>query len=177
MSGEVTYDLKAQDNVDAMQTHPGRLSGKLSWVILGVAFLFPLLDIWAGASILEDTAFWICVALALFFLGWDYLAKDWSVRRAFRQSEPMRSLITLKWDGQALTFETCSSTASYEWKQFYRWKPSRMTLLLYGDSQFMIPIPRRVLPDGAYEQMVAALRSAGVREKSVFQSAQSRPIS
>ena len=177
MSGETTFDLTAQDNVDAIRTHTGRVFGKLSWALLGVAFLFPLLDVWAGVSILEDTAFWICLALALFFIGWDQLAKDWAVRRAFRQSEPMRSPITIKWDDQAIAFETRTSTARYEWKQFYRWMASRSTLLVYRDSQFMVLIPRRALPDEAYREIVDALRSAGVREKGLFQSAQSKPIS
>ena len=46
----------------------GRIFGKLSWALLGVAFLFPLLDLWAGVPIMEDTAFWICLGLAIFFL-------------------------------------------------------------------------------------------------------------
>lgn len=177
MSGEARFEFTAQDNVDAVHTHTGRIFGKLSWVLLGVAFLFPLIDLWAGVPILQDTAFFICLGLALFFLAWDYLARDWTVRRAFRQSEAMRRPLVLRWDEASITIDTDSSHANYDWGQFWRWMGSPKSLLLYRDSQMFIPIPRRALPEGAYEEMVAALRAAGVREKGLPYSAQSRPMS
>ena len=177
MSGEAPFSLTAQDNVDAVHAHTGRFFGKLSWVLLGVAFLFPLIDLWAGVPILEDRAFSICLGVALFFLAWDYLARDWAVRRAFRQSESMRSPLVIRWDDESLTIETGTSHATYDWRQFWRWMGSSKSLLLYRDSQMFIPIPRRALPEGAYEEMVAALRAAGVREKGLVYSAHSSPIS
>lgn len=170
MSGEVRFEMPAQDNVDAVHTHTGRIFGKLSWVLLGVAFLFPLIDLWAGAPILEDRAFFICLGLALLFLAWDYIARDWTVRRAFRQSASMRSPLMLRWDEGSITIDTNTGHASYDWGQFWRWMGSSTTLLLYRDSQMFIPIPRRALPDGAYREMVAALRAAGVREKGLLKS-------
>ncbi|HMI40388.1 MAG TPA: YcxB family protein [Sphingomicrobium sp.] len=177
MSGNTTFELIAQDHVDAVRAHTGRVFGKLSWVLLGVAFLFPLLDLWAGVPIMEDTAFWLCLGLALFFLAWDWIARDWIVRRAFRQGEAMRTAIRINWDDQAIRFETEISNSEYRWDRFFRWMASKKSLLLYRDSQFFIVIPRRGLPEGAADEMVAALRAAGVREKGLFQSAQSSPIS
>jgi hypothetical protein len=177
MSGEARFEFTAQDNVDAVHTHTGRIFGKVSWALLVVAFLFPIVDIWAGAPILEDTAFFIVLGLAMFFLAWDYLARDWTVRRAFRQSEAMRTPLVMRRDEKSITIDTDASHASFDWGQFWRWMGSSKSLLLYRDSQMFIPIPRRALPDGAYEEIVAALRAAGVREKGRLYSAQSKPIS
>jgi hypothetical protein len=177
MSGSATFELVEQDHVDAIHAHTGRVFGKISWALLGVAFLFPLLDLWAGMSIVEDTAFWFFLALAIFFLAWDWVARDWMIRRAFRQGEAMRTPIRIEWDERAIRFQTDMSNSEYRWDRFYRWLASSKSLLLYRDSQFFIVIPRRSLPDGAAEQMIAALKAAGVREKGRFQSAQSRPMS
>jgi YcxB-like protein len=165
MSGIATFELAAQDHVDAVRTHTGRIFGKLSWVLLGVAFLFPLLDLWAGMSIMEDTAFWICLGLAIFFLAWDWIARDWAIRRAFRQGEAMRTPIRIEWDAEAIRLHTDMSNSEYRWDRFYRWMASNKSLLLYRDSQFFLVIPCRSLPEGAAEEMIDALKAAGVREK------------
>jgi len=177
MSGSVTYELTAQDNVDAINTHSGRLLGKLAWIFLLLALVNAALDWWMGISVIEDGNSWTLLGAWIFFLGWDWIARDWSVRRAFRQGEAMRSPIQLRWDDVSITFVTDTSNARYGWSQFFRWMGSKTTLVLYRDSQFLIPVPRRVLPVGAYEEMVGALGAAGVREKGKIQSAQSRPMS
>lgn len=177
MSGTTTFELTEQDHVDAVQAHTGRIFGKLSWILLGVAFIFPLLDLWAGIPVLDDTPFWICLGLAIFLLAWDWIARDWIVRRAFRQGEAMHAQIRIEWDDQAIRFKTAMSNSEYRWDRFFRWLASKKSLLLYRDSQFFIVIPRRALPEGATDEMVAALKAAGVREKGLLQSAQSRPIS
>ena len=165
MSGTATFELVAQDHVDAIHTHTGRIFGKLSWILLGVAFLFPLFDLWAGVSIIEDMAFWICLSAALFFLGWDWIARDWVIRRAFRQGEAMHSAIRIEWDQEAIRFHTEMSDSEYRWTRFYRWMASKKSLLLYRDSQFFVVIPRRALPAGAAEEMIAAMKAAGVKER------------
>lgn len=165
MSGTATFELTEQDQVDAVNAHTGRIFGKLSWALLFLAFLFPLLDLWAGVPIIEDTAFWICLGLAIFFLTWDWFARDWLVRRAFRQGEKMRSPSKVSWDEQTISFESASGHSTLRWEQFYRWMASKKTLLLYRDSQTMFPIPVRAFPDGAVEEMIGALKTAGVREK------------
>jgi hypothetical protein len=177
LSGSATFELTEQDHVDAVRAHTGRIFGKLSWVLLGVAFLFPLLDLWAGVSIIEDTAFWICLGLAMFFLAWDWIARDWIIRRAFRQGEAMHTTIRIEWDEQAIRFHTDMSNSEYGWNRFYRWLASSKSLLLYRDSQFFIVIPRRALSEGGVENIISALKAAGIREKGKLQSAQSRPIS
>jgi hypothetical protein len=177
MSGSVTYELTAQDNVDAVNAHSGRTLGKLAWVFLLLALVNAAIDWWVGVAVLNDRNSWTLLAAWIFFLGWDWVARDWSVRRAFRQGEAMRSPIQLSWDDEALTFVTDTSHARYAWSQFFRWMGSARTLVLYRDSQFLIPLPRRVLPEGAYEDMVGSLRKAGVRGKGKYQSAQSNPIS
>ena len=165
MSGTATFELTEQDHVDAVHAHSGRIFGKISWALLFVAFLFPLLDLWAGMSIMEDTAFWIVLGLALFFLSWDWVARDWIIRRAFRQGEAMHTAIRIEWDEQAIRFHTDMSNSEYGWNRFYRWLASKKSLLLYRDSQFFIVIPRRALPEGAAEEMISALRAMAVREK------------
>lgn len=165
MSGSATFELTAQDHVDAVHAHTGRILGRLSWILLGVAFLFPLIDLWAGMSIIDDTAFWICLSLAIFFLGWDWVARDWIIRHAFRQGEAMHPPIRIQWDPQAIRFRTEMSNSEYRWGLFYRWRASKKSLLLYRDSQFFMVIPKRALPEGAADEMVAALKAAGVREK------------
>jgi hypothetical protein len=165
MSGETQFELTAQDNVDALRTHTGRLSGKLAWALLAVALMFPLIDLWAGIPILEDTAFLVCLGLALFFLAWDHAARDWMVRRQFRQSQGMRSQLRFRWDDQALWIDTDRSQARYDWSQFYRWKRSRTSLLLYRDAGFFIFIPRRAVSDDAFDDMAAALKAAGVKDR------------
>lgn len=177
MSGSATFELVEQDHVDAIHTHTGRIFGKLSWALLGVSFLFPLLDLWAGVPIMEDTAFWICLSLAIFFLAWDWVARDWVIRRAFRQGEAMHTAIRIDWDEQAIRFHTEMSNSEYGWNRFYRWMASKKSLLLYRDSQFFIVIPRRAVPGQAVDEMIAALKAAGVREKGRLQSAQSSPMS
>lgn len=177
MSGTATFDLTAQDHVDAVHAHTGRIFGKLSWALLGVAFLFPLVDLWAGVPIVEDMAFWICLGLAIFFLIWDWIARDWIVRRAFRQGEAMRTPIHIEWDAQAIRMKTDMSNSEYRWERFYRWLASKKSLLLYRDSQFFIVIPMRALPAGAADDIISAMKAAGVREKGKPQSAQSKPIS
>ena len=42
---------------------------------------------------------------------------------------------------------------------------SGTSLLLYRDGALFFPVPRRVLPAGAYEGMIDTLTKAGVREK------------
>jgi len=170
MSGTAILELTAQDHVDAVHAHTGRIVGKLSWVLLGVAFLFPLLDLWASASIIDDTAFWICLSLAIFFLGWDWVARDWVIRRAFRQGEAMHTPIRIEWDDQAIRLHTEMSNSEYRWDRFYRWMASKKSLLLYRDSQFFVVIPRRALSGGAAEEMIVALKAAGVREKGRWRS-------
>jgi len=169
MSGTATFELTAQDHVDAVNTHTGRVFGKLSWVLLGVSFLFPLIDLWAGVSILEDTAFWICLGAAIFFLTWDWIARDWIIRRAFRQGEAMHTAIRIEWNSDAIRFHTDMSDSEYRWTRFYRWMASKKSLLLYRDSQFFIVIPRRALGEGAAEDMIEALKAAEVRQKGRWQ--------
>ena len=159
MSRAATFELTEQDHVDAVHAHTGRIFGKLSWVLLGVAFL------WAGVSIMEDTAFWVCLGLALFFLAWDWIARDWIIRRAFRQGEAMRTPIRIEWDEKAIRFHTDMSNSEYGCNLEYRWLASKKSLLLYRDSQFFIVIPRRALPEGAAQEMIDALRASGIREK------------
>ena len=177
MSGSATFELVEQDHVDAVHAHTGRLFGKISWVLLFVALLYPLVDLWAGRSIIEDTAFWIVLGLAILFVVWDWIARDWMIRRAFREGEAMRTPIRIEWDDQAIRFHTDMSNAEYRWGRFYRWVASKKSLLLYRDSQFFIAIPRRTLSTAAADEMIGALKSAGVREKGSLQSAQSRPMS
>ena len=165
MSGTATFELTAQDHVDAVKAHTGRVFGKLSWVLLGVSFLFPLIDLWAGVPIIEDTAFWICLGLAIFFLAWDWIARDWVIRRAFRQGEAMHTAIRIDWDAEAIRFHTDMSNSEYRWTRFYRWMASKKSLLLYRDSQFFIVIPKRALGAGEAEDMIAAMKAAGIREK------------
>jgi hypothetical protein len=165
MSGAAAFELATQDHVDAVHAHTGRVFGKLSWILLGVSFLFPLIDLWAGFPIIEDTAFWICLGMALFFLAWDWVARDWAIRRAFRQGEAMRTPIRIEWDDEAIRFHTDMSDSEYRWTRFYRWMASKKSLLLYRDSQFFIVIPRRALPDGSAEDIMSALRAAKVQEK------------
>lgn len=165
MSGAASFELTEQDHVDAVHAHTGRVFGKISWALLFVAFLFPLIDLWAGMSILDDTAFWIVLALAIFFLVWDWVARDWIVRRAYRQGQAMRSPNDVTWDEATISFESASGHVTWRWDQFYRWMASKKTLLLYRDSQTMFPIPVRALPEGSRDEMIAALKAAGVREK------------
>ena len=165
MSSEVTFELTAQDHVDAVHAHTGRILGKIAWALLAVSLLYPVIDLWARTPILEDTAFFIFFGLALLFLAWDYLARDWTVRRAFRQSLPMRSPIRLAWDEQAIGFHTEMSDARYEWSRFFRWRASKTTMLLYRDSQLFLLVPRRVLPEGAMDEMIAGLTTAGVKQR------------
>lgn len=165
MSGSAIVELTEQDQVDAVHAHTGRIFGKLSWALLMVALLFPVLDLWAGVPIIEDTAFWVCLGLAIFFLTWDWIARDWLVRRAFRQGKAMRSPNKVSWDNQTISFESSTSQATYRWDQFYRWMASKKTLLLYRDSMTMFPMPVRAFPEGAVDEMISALRAAGVREK------------
>lgn len=177
MSGSATFDLTEQDHVDAVHAHTSRIFSKISWVLLSVTLLFIPIDIWAGVPITEDAAFWFFLALALLFLAWDWAARDWIVRRAFRQGEAMRTPIRIEWDNRAIRFGTDMSNSEYQWRRFYRWLASKKSLLLYRDSQFFVVIPRRAIPEGGIEEMVAALKSAGVRERGKLQSAQSRPMS
>ena len=165
MSGSATFELVEQDHVDAVHAHTGRIFGKISWALLFVAFLFPVVDLWAGFPIMEDTAFWFFLAVAIFFLAWDWVARDWIIRRAFRQGEAMHSPIRIEWDDQAIRFQTDMSKSEYHWDRFYRWMASKKCVLLYRDSQFFIVIPRRALPAMAAEDMISALGASGVREK------------
>ncbi|HXG81647.1 MAG TPA: YcxB family protein [Sphingomicrobium sp.] len=165
MSGTAIFELTDQDQVDAVHAHTGRIFGKLAWALLFVALLFPLLDLWAGVSILEDTAFWVILAVAVWFLVWDWFARDWMVRRAYRQGQKMRSPNRLSWDERTIRFESDAGHVTWRWEQFYRWLESKKVLLLYRDSQTIFPIPVRALPEGAVDEMIAALKAAGVREK------------
>jgi hypothetical protein len=177
MSGNANYEMNAQDNVDAVNTHTGKIASKVAWVFLLLAFVNFALDWWAGIPLLADVAGWACIFAWLFFLAWDWLARDWVIRRQFRQSLKMRTPIRLSWDDRAITFDTDLSHAVYPWKDFFAWKGSSTSLLLYRDAAMFFPVPRRALPDGAHEEMIDALRAAYVREKGKLQSAQSRPMS
>jgi hypothetical protein len=177
MSGSASYEMTAQDNVDAVNTHSGRLLGKLAWIFLILALINAAIDWWVGIPVLEDSNGWTLVGAWIFFAAWDWVARDWVVRRQFRQSVNMRSPIRLSWDEQAITFDTDHSHAVYPWKDFFRWMGSGTSLLLYRDSAMMFPVPRRALPEGAYEEIVETLAAAGVRQKGKRQSAQSSPIS
>jgi len=148
-----------------VHAHTGRIVLKLSWALLFVALLFPLLDLWAGVPILEDTAFWVCLGLVAWFFAWDWFARDWLVRRAFRQGQKMRSPQRVSWDDQGISFESASGHVTWRWEQFHRWMASKKTLLLYRDSQTMFPIPVRAFPEGAINEMIASLKAAGVKEK------------
>ena len=177
MSGEATVNLSAQDAVDAARTHVGWVMGGLSWAFVLLALITAGIDLWAGVPVLSDTLIYILLGTWLFFFSWERLARDWMVRRQYRQSAAMRSPLRLHWDDQSITIDTDFSHANYRWDQFYRWAQSRRSLLLYYNGQMFIYLPRRDLPGGAAEEMAALLQAAGVREKGKRQSAQSRPIS
>ena len=169
MSGEATINFTDQDAVDAVRAHTGRISGKLSWGFLILAAIVAALDLWAGIPILSDTLIFILVGAWAFFASWDWLARDWMVRRQFRQSAAMRSPLKVQWDDRSIQFDSDFSHANYRWDQFYRWAESSKSLLLYYNGQMFIHLPRRDLPEGAAEEMVALLRTAGVREKGRWQ--------
>src|SRR5689334_8970911 len=111
MSGSATYEMTDQDNVDAVNTHTGKVATKLAWVFLVLAGINFGLDWWVGYPMLWDMAGWGCVAAWLLFMAWDWLARDWVIRRQFRQSLKMRTPIRLSWDDQAITFDTDLSHA------------------------------------------------------------------
>jgi hypothetical protein len=71
----------------------------------------------------------------------------------------------VSWDNDTIRFESRSGHSTLRWDQFWRWMTSKKVLLLYRDSQTMFPIPLRGFPEGAAEEMIAALKAAGVREK------------
>lgn len=176
MSGPIEFEYNDQDYVNAARTHTGRVSAIISSVFLALAALNAALDWRMGVPVTGDMLFWLSIGLFIFFLAWDWL-RDAMIRRNFRQSLPMRSLVRLSWDENAITFDTDLSHAVYPWTDLFRWMGSSTSLLLYRDSSFFFPVPRRALPDGAFDEMVVLLCSAGVREKGKRQSVQSSPIS
>ena len=177
MSGTATYELTAQDHVDAVHTHTGRIFGKLAWVLLAAATLKGLGDVLRDQSFADDAAFWAMLGGATLLFAWDRFARDWIVRRNYRQGVAMHSSVRLGWDGEKISFHTDASQSEYRWDQFWRWIASGSSLLLYRDSQTFFPIPLRALPEGAAAEMISALEAAGVREKGRLQSAQSSPMS
>ena len=165
MSGDVTFELTAQDNVDAMRTHSGRLSGWLALLLFGVGNLLAAFNIHRRVDVLGDWKLWLVYGLCLVLLLWDFIGRDAVVRRQFRQGQAMNSPGRMRWDEQSLAIDTDRSQARFEWPQFYRWMDSKTTLLLYRDAGFFFAIPRRAVGDKGIEEMIAALRAAGVKQR------------
>ena len=179
MSGSTSYEMTAQDNVDAVSAYTHRQAGAIGWILLAIVSVGFWFELWRGtlANILAAGILPLVAIVGLLCLFWDYVLRERAIRRDFQQSSPMRSPIRLSWDAQAITFDTDKSHAVYPWGDFHRWEGSATTLLLFRDSSFFFPVPRRALPDGAFEEMVEALKAAGVRERGRRHSAQSNPIS
>ncbi len=166
MNGSVTYEMIAQDNVDAVNTHtrPDRHQDGVAIPGAGGAQLRTRLgnrkaDIWrsrrAGYVPWPECSSRPGIGLRAIGL----------IRRNFRQSSKMRTPIRLSWDDQDYARHRLSH-AVYPWKDFYRWTGSETSLAaLLRDNALFFPVPRRVLPAGVYDEMVQALTNAGVREK------------
>ena len=164
MSGAANFELTAEDYVGAQRGHGKRLSAWLALLFFVCAILFALVDRRIGVSPWSDWNLWLVVTIGLMFLAWEFIARDAIIRRQFRQSLPMRSPLRTRWDEKSLWIDTDNSQARYDWNRFYRWSVSRTTLMLYRDKGFFIPIPRRAFEAEQFDDMVAALKAAGVKE-------------
>ena len=165
MSGEAQFELTAQDNVDAMRTHSGRLSGWLALLLFGIGNLYVAFLIYHHIPPLGDWAVWAVYLLCLLLLLWEVVFRDAMIRRQFRQAQAMNSPARMRWDETSLSIDTDLSQARFEWPKFHRWMVSKTSLLLYRDAGFFFVIPRRAVGDQGIDDMIAALKVAGVKER------------
>lgn len=161
MSGSAEFELTGHDYVDAHRTH----SGWLALLFFVATVMFAELDIRRGVPLTSDWNLWMIATIGLMFLLWEFAIKDAIIRRQFRQLLPMRSPLKVRWDADALWIDTDTSKARYDWTQFFRWKRSKTTLMLYRDPGFFIPIVRRAVSDGEFNDLVAALQAADVKQR------------
>lgn len=165
MSGEAHFELTAQDNVEGMRTHSGRMSGWLALLLFGIGNLYVAVLIYNHVPPLGDWSVWAIYLLVLLLALWEFIFRDAMVRRQFRQAQAMNSPARMRWDDSGLSIDTDRSQARFEWPQFHRWMRSKTSLLLYRDSGFFFVIPRRAVGDRGIEDMVEALKAAGVKER------------
>ena len=164
MSGEAAFELTAADNVRAMHTHTGRLARWIAFLVFDIGLFVAAFDLYRRTSLFADWKLWLIAGISLFLLFWDLVLRDAIVRRQFRQSR-MRSPLNMRWDDEALSIDTDAGKERFEWSRFYRWMTSKTTLLLYRDAGFFIAIPRRAVGDQGIDDMIAALKAAGVRQR------------
>ena len=165
MSGEAHFEVTAQDNVDGMRTHSGRISGWLALLLFGIGNLYVAFLIYNRMPVLEDWAVWAIYLLVVILALWEFVFRDTIVRRQFRQAQAMNSPARVRWDETSLSIDTDLSQARFQWSQFHRWTTSKTSLLLYRDAGFFFVVPRRAVGDQGIVDMVAALKAAGVKER------------
>jgi hypothetical protein len=165
MSGEANFELTAEDNVDGMRTHSGRLAGWLALLSFGIGNFYAAIDIYNHVPPIGDPTLWAIYLLCMFLILWEFVVRDATIRRQFRQAQAMNSPARMRWDDKSLSIDTDLGQARFEWPQFYRWRVSKTSLLLYRDAGFLFVVPRRAVGDQGIDEMVAALKAAGVKER------------
>ena len=87
-------------------------------------------------------------------------------RRLISQQKSLRGDWSAEWDSQAISFTSAIGQSRLTWGDFYRWRETKLSLVIFHSDAAFSAIPKRILTEtelnGIREHLTQALGAKGV---------------
>ena len=170
MRGEGKYTTTEEDLVAANRLHARQLWNRKAilrgWILGTIAL--GLIALWFCARI-DWTLLWAPVVAAGYMVVGAFVSQltfSHFARRHYRQARSFWHPTTLEWDSDSVRFASDRGDVRYNWTDFFSWAADDRSILLYQTGNSFISVPTRGLGEEAKIEIVSALKSANVGERS-----------
>jgi hypothetical protein len=160
-----SYSISRNDFVAAQRLHYRRFIGRrnLLRIVLFGGIMLAGLSIFVRGQIDAPGLASACLIVATgLVVSW--LAIPFNSRRTWNQRKTWDE-VHARWDSGGITMKSGHGDGNFGWSDFYRWTADRKILLLYLDARLFYVLPLRAFPPGTPNDIVVALRSAGVQQR------------
>lgn len=170
MAGEGRFTTEELDLIAANRLHARQLWNRRAvlrgWVLGTVALT--LVAIWLCER-LDWKMLWLPLVAAGYMAIGAIIAQvafSFYARRHYRQAQSFWHPTTLDWDNNAVRFASDQGEVRYNWADFYSWAADDRSILLYQTANSFITVPTRGLDRKGATEIAAALKNAGIVERS-----------
>lgn len=168
-SNECSFILSEDDFIAAQRLHFRRaltVRSSVKWFALVSILVAALIFVIDGAIDPVGFLFALLVMFAAFvallLLLW--LSIPIFARRTLKQRK-IGGPVALSWDASGFRMKSEYGEANFAWSDLYRWAADRAAILLFIDERIYYALPRRAFDRSAAENLIAALKSAGIQQR------------
>jgi hypothetical protein len=170
MPGEGNFTTTEEDLVAANRLHARQLwnwrAVVRGWVLGTIALA--LVAIWLCGRV-DWKMLWVPLIAAGYMAVGAIVAQltfSHFARRHYRQARSFWHPTTLYWDSDSIRFASDRGDVRFNWTDFFSWAADERSILLYQSANYFYTIPTRDLDAEARTDIAAALKNAGVVERS-----------